>query len=314
MGEGWPTGMKIFAFFYVVIFLIFCLVGILLSIGHLRYFEGLYLERYKAMPLLKAMWRDAVRSYMVGAGKMRVWFAAERLRLFHGLLIINQGLLTAAMILGKLSIVDNWYIEFDISVLVLGYECGRHAPAMNYVTKTKQSSDIYLLTSRLNWHRESMYHYFVICAFQAYLTVSGGYRMLPGDDFQNDDIVRETLVAAFGTQDSTAALWMKCPSGMSSDVRLGGAVVIYSLFFFLFSSTAWLSIAHYLQYQELKRDHSILLSFAAGFRSMLERRRKRITYAVNDFDEEGDDLCPPGGFPVEYVATDGRLQVCTSLL
>lgn len=313
MGDGWPVGIQIFAIMYVWIFLVFCIVGMLLSIGHLRYFEGLYMERYKAMPFLKAMWRNAVSSYMVGAGKVRLWFAPERLRLFHGLLILNQGVLTAAMTVGKLSILDNWFIEFDISVLVLGYECGRHAPSMGYIKKSTRSSDIYLMTTRLNWHRESMYHYFIICAFQAYLTVSGGYRILPGDDLQNDDVLRETLVAAFGAQDSASALWMNCPSGMSSEARLSGAIVIYSLFFFLFFSSAWLSIAHYLQYQELKRDHSILLSFAAGFRSMLERRRKRITYAFNDFDDDGEALCPPGGFPVEYATNNGRLQVCCLL-
>eukprot|EP01052_Picozoa_sp_SAG31_P008616 SAG31_NODE_438_length_15693_cov_6.254248_8_plen_75_part_00 len=32
---------------------------------------------------------------------------------------------------------------------------------------------------RLEWHRSSVYHYFVLTAVQAYLCVSGAYRMMP---------------------------------------------------------------------------------------------------------------------------------------
>jgi hypothetical protein len=64
----------------------------------------------------------------------------------------------------------------------------------------------------------------------------------------------------------------------------------------------WLSLSHYIQYQSVKRDHATMLSFARAFTNMLERRRKRVTYAY--YDDTGSDLCPPGGFPVEYVKTD----------
>ena len=304
--NDWPIGIKIFAPLYVTVFFLLVLSSLLLSYGHLKYFESLYMERYKAMPFLKQMWRNAVASYTVGTGKVEKFFGADKLRLFHGLLLVTQAILTAAMVVGKLSIQENWFIEFDISVLILGYECGRHAPPKEFIKKSKGNYDIYLMTERLKWHRGSMYHYFLVCAAQAYLSVSGGYRIMPGDDYNNDEYLREIVINAFGAEVANvpSVEWMTCPSGLSANTRLAGAGVISSLFLFVVGLSGWLSICHYLQYQNLKREHTVLLSFAAGFKAMLQRRRRRITYALTNFDESSGELCPEGGFPVEHESTD----------
>lgn len=96
--------------------------------------------------------------------------------------------------------------EFDISIIMWGYCAGRHFPrgdclslvasklfisgtnsmsAVGYIDK-QQMGDLYTTSARLEWHRMSMYHYFSLTAFQAYLSVSGAYRMLPPPTAMNE--------------------------------------------------------------------------------------------------------------------------------
>jgi hypothetical protein len=69
--------------------------------------------------------------------------------------------------------------------------------------------------------------------------------------------------------DSDHVQWMMCVSGVSSDTREMATWMMAALFFLLVGFSGWLSIAHYLQYQDLKRQHSTLISFAKSFKHML---------------------------------------------
>ena len=295
-GSQWPESVRAFVVIYLMVFVAYTLLCLIVSYGHLRYFEGLYLERRLAMPFMREMWRKAVAAYTSHSnGAMAAVFGPARLRLLHGILIVTQGLLAAAMTVGKLSMTDLWFIEFDISVLLLGYECGRHSPHSGYVRATGLG-DIYGLTRRLNWHRQSIYHYFVTTTLLAYLCVSGAYRIHPGTDYQKQPIAQ---TPGFDSQ-------LVCHSGLSTEYRSASWVTIALLFVFLVGVSLWLSLAHYFQYQSVKRDHATLLSFARAFQNMLERRRKRVTYAY--YDDTGPDLCPRGGFPVEYIKAERAMM------
>eukprot|EP01043_Picozoa_sp_COSAG02_P026609 COSAG02_NODE_1538_length_12042_cov_323.842083_4_plen_619_part_00 len=290
--SGWPGSVSAFVPIYLIMFAAYFSFSLIVSYGHLRYFEGLYLERRTAMPFMREMWRKAVASYTSHSeGSLAAVFGPARLRMLHGVLIVTQGLLAAAMTVGKLSMTDLWFVEFDISVLLLGYECGRHSPHAGYIRATGLG-DIYQMTQRLNWHRQSMYHYFVVTTLLAYLCVSGAYRTHPGTDYQ-----RQPIAQTPGFDDS-----LVCHSDISTEYRSASWVTIAGLFVLLVGASLWLSLSHYTQYQTVKRDHATMLGFARAFTNMLERRRKRVTYAY--YDDTGPDLCPPGGFPVEYVKTN----------
>ena len=197
-GEGWPTWGLIAATLYLWLFAMLVITALLLSFAHLKYFEGLYMQRHNAMPFLKDMWRNVVNSYSATSASVETYFGSAQLRLFHGALIATQGILVCVMAVGKQAVNHGWFVEFDISVLILGYECGRHAPQMHYIRSENGNCDIYLMSQRLKWHRESLYHFFVLCAAQAYLVVSGGFRMRPGDDWSNSASQRKLVNDVFG--------------------------------------------------------------------------------------------------------------------
>ena len=291
-GSSWPGSVRASVVIYVLVFIMYTLCSLVVSYGHLRYFENLYLERRIAMPFLREMWRKAVAAYTSNSdGSLAAVFGPSRLRMLHGILIATQGMLAAAMTAGKLSMTDLWFVEFDISVLLLGYECGRHSPHAGYVRATGLG-DIYQMTRRLQWHRQSMYHYFIVTTLLAFLTVSGAYRIHPGTDYQHRPIAQ---TPGFDER-------LVCHSDMPTEYRSASWVTIAVLFVLLVGVSLWLSLSHYMQYQTVKRDHATMLGFAQAFKNMLERRRRRVTYAY--YDDTGPDLCPPGGFPVEYVRAD----------
>ena len=291
-GSQWSGGVRAFVPIYFLIFTVYVVFSLIVSYGHLRYFEGLYLERSISMPFMREMWRKAVSAYTGhNEGSLANFCGPARLRMLHGVLIATQAFLAGAMTVGKLSMTDLWFVEFDISVLLLGYECGRHSPHMGYV-KSTGLGDIYGMTQRLNWHRQSMYHYFLLTTILAYLSVSGAYRIHPGTDYQHQPIAQ--------TPGFDSALI--CHSDIPTEYRSASSLTIALLFVLLVGVSCWLSLSHYIQYQSVKRDHATMLAFARGFKNMLERRRKRVTYAY--YDDTGPDLCPPGGFPAEYTKTD----------
>lgn len=143
-----------------------------------------------------------------------------------------QAGLCIALIIGKLSLPRHWYFEFDISVLVLGYECGRHLPRVGYMVDDDSecggARDLFHTTRRMKWHRDSFYHYYFFTVGQTMLAVSGIYRIVPHG---------ATL----------SGLYKVAPCGgvMSDDMRKYGSEFAALMMVIMLSVSAWLSITHF---------------------------------------------------------------------
>ena len=175
-----------------------------------------------------------------------------------------QGLLCSALMVGKLSIGDHWFLEFDVMIILFGYEAGRHFPRKHYLKGGDDAKrDIYSTGARLAWHRDSMYHYFSLTAVQAYLSVSGTYRMLPAED-RVADVCNQFAIKTISIGTKNIAVY---GAGFS--------------FVMLVISAGWLTISHFFNYQSTKRDHATILAFADAFKNMLERRRRRMELAFD---------------------------------
>lgn len=87
-----------------------------------------------------------------------------------------------------------------------------------------------------------MYHYFALTAVEAYLSVSGAYRMMPpswgggdsDDGFDYDEI---------------------CDSAVVDGTRQAAVSAAVVSFLLLVLSAGWLTFSHFFNYQAVKRDH-----------------------------------------------------------
>ena len=282
--ENLSLKMKAFMALLVLIYLIYFASAYLVSRCHLAFVEKLYLERNNAQFLLKDVWRKVIRSNVPSERIMSV-FAASHIRYFNVLQFFFSGLLCSALMIGKWAVGGNtWFLEFDISIILWGYEAGMHFPRAGYIPRGLDQSDLYQTAARLGWHRRSMYLYFALTAAQAYLCVSGAYRMMPPEPEYE-----------FICGDST----------IDRATRSSAVVAAGVSFFFLIFSASWLTIAHYFQYWDVKRDHSTWLSFALAFKSLLQRRRQRQARAVGAMND-----ATAGGFDASLLEKDGsKLKV-----
>ena len=260
--ENLSPKMKAFTALLMLIYLMYFGSAYLVSHCHLAFVEKLYLERNSAQFIMKDVWRKVIRSNIPSQGIMS-FFAASRIRYFNILQFFFSGLLCCALMIGKWALWKHWFLEFDISIIIWGYEAGRHFPHVGYIAKGLDQSDLYLTAARLGWHQRSMYHYFALTAAQAYLCVSGAYRMMPPE--------RNYVLICLESSGSK----------LDNDTRNSAVIAAGVSFFFLVFSASWLTIAHYFQYQDVKRDHSTWLAFAASFKNLLQRRRQRQGRAID---------------------------------
>ena len=71
---------------------------------------------------------------------------------------VFQGVLCVSLMVGKMAVGHRrWFLEFDVMIILWGYEAGRHFPTVNYVQKAGGGmADMYATGARLAWHHGSV--------------------------------------------------------------------------------------------------------------------------------------------------------------
>eukprot|EP01051_Picozoa_sp_SAG22_P001649 SAG22_NODE_67_length_22882_cov_25.671553_11_plen_779_part_00 len=286
------TTMTVFACVFFGLYVGCFISAYFVSRCHLRFVEQLYYQRHKAKILLKEVWRKVIRSSSASERMNNVFGvgSATKLRVAHVIQFVFQGVLCVALMVGKMAVGNKrWFLEFDIMIILWGYEAGRHFPRSNYIQSAGGMADIYAIGTRLSWHHSSMYYYFALTAVVAYLSVSGAYRMMPpdGTDAGGNNFLAEICESTISDTDRTLAVTASAAS-----------------FLLLTFSAGWLTMSHYFNYQSVKRDHATILAFADAFKNMLERRRRRAELAF-DRNAQSPRAEDDNVFAVDWLKKDG---------